>query len=93
MRAAGVVTAKGSNIVSLAVGPDKQQKGVSCMIVVVDLEQRHQRRIVNEMNRLVNVLLALDVTPILADSPETPVRRLVLWDRRREQSALPANAV
>ncbi len=62
MRVAGVITAKGSNIVALTVAPDPWQAGVSRMTIVVDLEARLQVRVVNEMNRLVNVLLATDVT-------------------------------
>jgi acetolactate synthase small subunit len=62
MRVAGVITAKGANIVSLTVAPDPWQEGVSRMTMTADLEPHLHVRVVKEMNRLVNVMLALDVT-------------------------------
>jgi len=62
MRVAGIVTAKGCNIELLSVAADPWQPGVSRMILVVETEPRLHVRIVNEMNRLINVLLALDVS-------------------------------
>ena len=62
MRVAGVITAKGCNIDSLTLVPDPCQAGVSRMTIVAATEPRLRQRVVNEMNRLVNVLLAVEVS-------------------------------
>jgi len=62
MRVAGLVTGTGSNIVSLNVAPDPWQPGVSRMTLTADLEPRLHSLVVAKMNRLVNVLAAIDVT-------------------------------
>jgi acetolactate synthase-1/3 small subunit len=62
MRVAGILTAKGCNIVSLHLAPDPWKDGVSRMTIVAEVEERLQERVVKEMNRLINVLLAIDIT-------------------------------
>jgi len=62
MRVAGILTAKGCNIETLTVAPDPWQEGISKMTIVAAVEPRLQVRVVNEMNRLVNVIWALDAT-------------------------------
>ncbi|MBI2689069.1 MAG: ACT domain-containing protein [Acidobacteria bacterium] len=62
MRAIGVVTAKGFNIISLSVGPDLERPGVACATLVADVEDRLHARVVNELNRQVQVLRARDLT-------------------------------
>jgi len=62
MRVAGVISAKGANIHALTVIPDPCREGASRMTLVADVEPRLQQRIVNEMNRLVNVFAAVDVS-------------------------------
>jgi len=62
MRAIGVVTAKGCNITSVSVAPDASRAGVARMTLVADVEHRLHQRVVSELNRLVQVLQARDVT-------------------------------
>jgi acetolactate synthase I/III small subunit len=62
MRVAGILTAKGLNIDNLIVGPDGEDRNVSKMTIVADIEPRFRVRVVQEMNRLVNVILAKDAT-------------------------------
>jgi acetolactate synthase-1/3 small subunit len=62
MRVAGIITAKGANIHSLTVSPDPAQEGVASIHIVADIEAHLKRRVVNEMNRLVQVFEATDVT-------------------------------
>ncbi len=62
MRVAGIITAKGENIDSLTVRPDPECAGVSRIVLVAQVEPRLQTRIVNEMNRLVQVFEAIDVS-------------------------------
>jgi acetolactate synthase small subunit len=62
MRVAGVISAKGANIHALTLTPDPWREGVSTITIVSDLEPRLHQRVLNEMNRLVNVFLAVDVT-------------------------------
>ena len=63
MRVAGIITAKGANIHSLTVEPDPLQMGLAQIYVVADIELRLRQRVLNEMNRLVQVIKAWDVTP------------------------------
>ena len=60
MRVAGILAAKGCNIMSLTVAPDPWSEGLSRMTIVADVEERLHVRVINEMNRLVNVLLAMN---------------------------------
>ncbi len=85
LRVAGIISAKGANIHSLTVAPDPWEEGVSRITIVSDLEPRLHQRVVNEMNRLVNVFLAVDVTgnPRDVAASASPVRR---------QAALPVMA-
>jgi acetolactate synthase-1/3 small subunit len=62
MRIIGIITAKGSNIEALTVEPDRNQPATSRIVVVCDMDQRLKQRVVNEMNRLVEVLTAVDIT-------------------------------
>jgi acetolactate synthase small subunit len=62
LRVAGIISAKGANIHALTATPDAWQEGVSIITIVSDLEPRLYQRVVNEMNRLVNVFLAVDMT-------------------------------
>jgi len=62
MRVANTVTAKGANIDRLIVNADPLQIGVSKITIIATLESHLHRRVVDEMNRLVNVLLAVDVS-------------------------------
>ncbi len=62
MRVAGIIAAKGANIHALTLAPDPSREGVSRITVVADLEPRLHQRVVNEMNRLVNVFAAVDIS-------------------------------
>ncbi len=64
MRVAGIVTAKGANIDALTLKPDPKQAGMAEIVLVADVESRLSVRIVNEMNRLVQVLTATDVSEV-----------------------------
>ena len=60
MRVTGILTAKGSNIEMLTVAPDLRHQGISRMTIQADVEPHLHRRVLNEINRLVNVLHAHD---------------------------------
>jgi acetolactate synthase I/III small subunit len=62
IRVAGVLTATGSNIDSLIVSPAPVKQGISSMMIVVEIEPRLRRRVIQLINRLVNVLDAQDIT-------------------------------
>jgi acetolactate synthase small subunit len=62
MRVANTITAKGANIDRLMADADPLRTGISKIVIVATLETHLHRRVVAEMNRLVNVLFALDVT-------------------------------
>ena len=62
MRVAGILTAKGINIESVIMTPDPFETVASRMIIVADVEPRLRKRVIQEMNRLVNVFLAVDAT-------------------------------
>ena len=65
MRVAGILTATGANIEGLVVEPDTLRPGISRMTIVADVEPRLSVRVLRQMNRLVNVLSAADVTGAL----------------------------
>ena len=65
MRVAGILTATGANIEALVVEPDTLRPGFSRMTIVADVEPRLSVRVLRQMNRLVNVLSAADVTGAL----------------------------
>ena len=58
MRAIGIVTAKGCNITTLTVAPHDINPGLACATLVADVEPRLHDRVVNELNRLVQVVRA-----------------------------------
>ena len=62
MRVAGILTAKGLNIETLTLAPTREQDGISEIRITAQVEPHLERRVVAEMNRLVNVLEAEDVT-------------------------------
>ena len=62
MRVAGILAAKGANIESLTVAQDPTQLGVSRITIRTELEPHLHARVVSQMNRLVNVHLAQDVS-------------------------------
>lgn len=62
MRVIGIITAKGFNVQSLVVRPDALQTGMTRIVVAAEVDLRLRQRLVNEMNRLVQVLLAVDVS-------------------------------
>ena len=67
MRVTGILTAKGCNIRSLRVDPDPVHAGLSQIFLIAEVEERLQTRVITEMNRLVNVLLATDITSAFED--------------------------
>jgi acetolactate synthase I/III small subunit len=72
MRVAGIITAKGLNIESLTVIPAEHR--TARILIVTETEAHLKTRIVNEMNRLVQVLEAADVSPeVAADLPPVGV--------------------
>jgi len=62
MRVANIITAKGVNIDRLTVVPESDRPGISQITITANLEPRFQQRVVNEMDRLINVFSARDVT-------------------------------
>ena len=72
MRVTGLLTARGYNIESLTVART-QDPELSRMSIVVDVESHQRAQLIKQMNKLINVLQASDVT-------ETPAvrRELVL---------------
>jgi acetolactate synthase-1/3 small subunit len=62
MRVANIITAKGVNIDRLTVAPEWEQPGISQITITANLEPRFRRRVVSEMDRLINVFSARDVT-------------------------------
>ena len=62
MRVAGILTAKGLNIETPSLAPTQDQAGISEILITAEVEPRLERRVVAEMNRLVNVLEAVDLT-------------------------------
>lgn len=72
MRVAGILTAKGCNITSLKVEPDRRRPAIAHMLLVADVEGRLRLKVVKEINRLVNVLRAVDISE---GTPEDNPRR------------------
>lgn len=62
MRVIGIIVAKGANIDRIAAYADPGCPGRSKILIVATLEPRLQRRVLGEINRLINVFWALDVT-------------------------------
>ena len=72
LRVTGVLSARGYNIESLTVGRTLDP-ALSRMTIVVDVEDRLRGQVVKQMNKLINVLQATDLT----DTPAV-VREMVL---------------
>jgi acetolactate synthase I/III small subunit len=72
MRVTGLLSQRGYNIESLTVARTLDPE-VSRMTIVVDVESAQRTQVIKQMNRLINVLQATDLT----DSPAV-VRELVL---------------
>ncbi len=62
MRVAGIVTNKGANIIELTVRPDPDQPGTAQIVISAEIAPRLRTRVLCEMNRLVQVLRAIDVS-------------------------------
>jgi acetolactate synthase I/III small subunit len=72
MRVAGIITAKGLNIESLTVRPAEHR--TARILIVTETEARLKTRLIHEMNRLIQVLEAADVSPdVAADLPPVAV--------------------
>jgi acetolactate synthase I/III small subunit len=72
MRVAGIITAKGLNIESLTVTP--AEHGTARILIVTETEARLKTRLLQEMNRLIQVLEAADVSPdVAADLPPVAI--------------------
>ena len=67
LRITGVLGARGYNIESLTVART-QDTQLSRMTIVVDIEPQLRRQVIKQINKLVNVLQAIDVTdgPVVA---------------------------
>lgn len=61
MRVTGILAAKGCNIEALSVAPDPLRPEFSRMTIVAYVEPRWRDRVIKEMNRLVNVLSAVEI--------------------------------
>jgi len=61
MRVTGVLTARGFNIESLTVARTLDP-GLSRMSIVVDIEPEQRAQLIKQMNKLINVLQASDLT-------------------------------
>jgi acetolactate synthase small subunit len=62
MRVVGIISGTGSSIRALTMKPDPSRKGASRITLVADVEPGLHQRVVQEMNRLVNVFAAVDAT-------------------------------
>jgi acetolactate synthase I/III small subunit len=78
MRITGVLSARGYNIESLTVART-QDPGLSRMSIVVDVDPQLRAQVIKQMNKLINVLQATD----LSDTPA--VRREMVLVRVRTQ--------
>lgn len=81
LRVTGVLSARGYNIESLTVAKTLDPE-LSRMTIVVDVEDRLRTQVVKQINKLVNVLQATDLT----DAPAV-IRELVLVRVRCEQAS------
>ncbi|HZO52755.1 MAG TPA: ACT domain-containing protein [Bryobacteraceae bacterium] len=62
MRVTGIMTAKGINIDTLSLSPDPKRPGLARITLSARVEERYRSRVLKEMNRLVQVLRAVEVT-------------------------------
>jgi acetolactate synthase-1/3 small subunit len=81
MRVTGLLTQRGYNIESLTVGRTLDP-GLSRMTIVVDIESHQRQQVIKQMNKLINVLQATDLT----DTPAV-TRELVLLRIRPSQDS------
>jgi acetolactate synthase-1/3 small subunit len=81
MRVTGLLTARGYNIDSLTVGRTLDPM-LSRMTIVVDVESTQRRQVIKQMNKLINVLQAVDLT----DGPAV-TREMLLLRVRAQQDA------
>lgn len=81
MRVTGLLTARGYNIDSLTVARTLDP-ALSRMTIAVDVEPHQRRQLIKQMNRLINVLQATDLT----ESPSV-VREMVLMRVRAAQES------
>ena len=81
MRVTGLLTQRGYNIESLTVARTLDPE-LSRMTIVVDLEAHQRQQVIKQMNKLINVLQATDLT----DAPSV-VRELVLVRVRTTQES------
>ncbi len=79
LRVTGVLSARGYNIESLTVAKTLDPD-LSRMTIVVDVEDRLRSQVVKQINKLINVLQATDLT----DAPAV-IREMVLLRLRCEQ--------
>ena len=79
MRVTGLLTQRGYNIESLTVARTLDPE-LSRMTIVVDVDDKQRQQVIKQMNKLINVLQASDLT----DSPAV-VRELVLVRIRMAQ--------
>jgi acetolactate synthase-1/3 small subunit len=77
-RVAGLFSARGFNINSLAVGPT-EEPGLSRMTIVVDVDRKPLEQVTKQLNKLINVIKILEHEP--GDSVE---RELMLVKVRAE---------
>jgi len=84
MRVTGLLSQRGYNIESLTVARTLDPE-LSRMTIVVDVDATLRQQVIKQMNRLINVLQATDLT----ESPAV-VRELVLVRIRIAQEARPA---
>lgn len=68
MRVAGILTATGTNIETLSVKPLESREGVSILFLVADIEPRLRLRVIQQIDRLINVLRAEDVSARIAQT-------------------------
>lgn len=73
MRITGVLSSRGYNIQSLTVAPTLDP-ALSRMTIVVDVESRLRAQVIKQMNKLINVLQAADLT----ESPSVARELLLL---------------
>ncbi|MBZ5727462.1 MAG: acetolactate synthase small subunit [Acidobacteriia bacterium] len=81
MRVTGLLSQRGYNIESLTVARTLDP-ALSCMTIVVDVDPLLRQQVIKQMNRLINVLQAVDLT----ESPAV-VRELVLVRIRTPQES------
>src|SRR5436190_8184898 len=81
MRVTGLLTQRGYNIESLTVARTLDPE-LSRMTIVVDVEAHQRQQVIKQMNKLINVLQATD----LSESPSV-IRELVLLRVRTSQES------